>query len=277
MRAPDAPIGWPSATAPPLTLTRVLVDAEHPHRRDHDRGERLVDLPQVDVATARARPSRARRAPQRRGAREVAEVLVGDLGGREDRRERLARRAPAPTRRWRRRSPPAPSLTPGRVAGRVRAVLDEDRRQLGERLERRVAPRRLVLLDDDLLCAARAPCTATISSAMPALVDRRDRALVRAHRPAVHLGARDLELRRDLGRLAPPCASRSMGSRGRRAASRRAPCASPSRTPKRTPLEQVRRVRHRLHAAAEPDLDVAGADRDVQQRRPRACPTRTPC
>ena len=33
IRAPLAPIGWPSAIAPPLTLTLVRVDAEAPARR----------------------------------------------------------------------------------------------------------------------------------------------------------------------------------------------------------------------------------------------------
>ena len=61
-----------------------------------------------------------------------------------------------------------------------------------------------------------------------AVVDRRDRPLVRADRPAVHLGARDLELGGDLGRLLPPCACRSTGSRGRRGASRPAPSRRPS-------------------------------------------------
>ena len=47
-RAPVMPNGWPTAIAPPLTLSRrgrcrVLV------RRHHLGGERLVDLDQVDV------------------------------------------------------------------------------------------------------------------------------------------------------------------------------------------------------------------------------------
>ena len=46
---PDMPTGWPSAIAPPLTLTIVVGDAEVAHRRDADRGERLVELEQVDV------------------------------------------------------------------------------------------------------------------------------------------------------------------------------------------------------------------------------------
>ena len=54
MRAPLAPIGWPSAVAPPLTL---IFSCGMPRSRigDHgDAGERLVDLEQVDVVDAPA-------------------------------------------------------------------------------------------------------------------------------------------------------------------------------------------------------------------------------
>ena len=59
-RAPDMPIGWPSAIAPPLTLTMSSVDAEVLHRLDADRRERLVDLDQVEVADGRGPPCAAR-------------------------------------------------------------------------------------------------------------------------------------------------------------------------------------------------------------------------
>ena len=52
-RAPEAPIGCPSAIAPPLTLTRssisVLAQPQGPGTGHADRGERLVDLDQVQV------------------------------------------------------------------------------------------------------------------------------------------------------------------------------------------------------------------------------------
>ena len=49
-RAPDMPIGWPSAIAPPLTLTLSAVDARAARVEcDADRGEGLVDLDQVEV------------------------------------------------------------------------------------------------------------------------------------------------------------------------------------------------------------------------------------
>ena len=49
IRAPDMPTGWPSAIAPPLTLTLSSVEAELAGRRDADRGEGLVELDQVEV------------------------------------------------------------------------------------------------------------------------------------------------------------------------------------------------------------------------------------
>ena len=54
MRAPEAPIGWPSAQAPPLTLTLSCGQAELAHRRHRHHREGLVDLEQVDVARAPA-------------------------------------------------------------------------------------------------------------------------------------------------------------------------------------------------------------------------------
>ena len=49
MRAPVAPMGWPSATAPPFTFTLSCGDADVLHRGHGDHGEGLVHLVQVDV------------------------------------------------------------------------------------------------------------------------------------------------------------------------------------------------------------------------------------
>ena len=72
MRAPDAPTGCPSATAPPSTLSRAgsslperarrgrarsrqySVVLPGPQAGDHLRGERLVDLPGVDIVETQA-------------------------------------------------------------------------------------------------------------------------------------------------------------------------------------------------------------------------------
>ena len=48
-RAPVAPSGWPRAIAPPFTFTLSQVGAGLALPREDDRGERLVDLDQVDV------------------------------------------------------------------------------------------------------------------------------------------------------------------------------------------------------------------------------------
>ena len=48
IRAPLAPIGWPSAIAPPLTLTFDPVEAERTAVGERLGGERLVDLDQVE-------------------------------------------------------------------------------------------------------------------------------------------------------------------------------------------------------------------------------------
>ena len=78
MRVPDAPTGWPSAIAPPSTLSFAsveraeragqaeLVAAERlvvpcAQAREHLRGERLVDLPRVEVVRARGRGAKDRR------------------------------------------------------------------------------------------------------------------------------------------------------------------------------------------------------------------------
>ena len=56
IRAPVMPNGWPTAIAPPLTFSLSHVDAEVGRARDDLRGERLVDLDQVDVVDGHAGP-----------------------------------------------------------------------------------------------------------------------------------------------------------------------------------------------------------------------------
>ena len=52
-RRPEPASGWPSATAPPLTLTRSRSSSSAVGRGEHDAREGLVDLPQVDVGGRR--------------------------------------------------------------------------------------------------------------------------------------------------------------------------------------------------------------------------------
>ena len=49
MRAPEAPIGWPIAIAPPLTLTLAGIPAQVLVHRQRLRGERLIGFDQVQV------------------------------------------------------------------------------------------------------------------------------------------------------------------------------------------------------------------------------------
>ena len=47
--APVQPSGWPSAMAPPLTFSRSGFDGQLAKDREHLRGERLVQLDEVDL------------------------------------------------------------------------------------------------------------------------------------------------------------------------------------------------------------------------------------
>ena len=109
MRAPLAPIGWPSATAPPWTLTISCAQLELVHRRHRHRGERLVDFPEVDVLGGPAgllqhlldRADRRGREPVRRLR---VHAVADDARDRLDaERVRASTRASAPARRRRRR------------------------------------------------------------------------------------------------------------------------------------------------------------------------------
>ena len=46
---PETPSGWPSAMAPPLTFSFSRVDAELARAVERLRGERLVELEEIDV------------------------------------------------------------------------------------------------------------------------------------------------------------------------------------------------------------------------------------
>jgi len=82
----------------------------------------------------------------------------------------------------------------------VRALLADEPRQLRERLERRVAARTLVDLDDRVALATLDRDRDRLVG-HPPVVDRRECAVMRAQRPAVEIGACQLELVADLGRL----------------------------------------------------------------------------
>ena len=155
-RAPDAPSGWPIAMAPPLTLTRVGIEAQLAHARDRLGGERLVQLDRD--------PDRAAAIPARASALRVAGIGPGPSASarRPRRRTRRSARAAGGRRDARALRPTraaraaAPSLMPRRVAGGHRpASLAEHGRQRREIGGGRLGAR--VLVDVDRL-AARPSC-----------------------------------------------------------------------------------------------------------------------
>ena len=97
-------------------------------------------------------------------------------------------------------SAPAPSLTPGELPAVCEPSLPVRPGELGQRLERAAAARRLVDLDDRVALAA-VDRDGDDLVRQAALVGGGDRALVRAQRPLVEVGAGHLELVADLGRL----------------------------------------------------------------------------
>ena len=193
----------------------VLVDPEHPDRVQRDRGERLVDLPQVDVLGASGRPSRApswrpwpASAPGRRSRRRPAAwativasarlaVALGPLVAGEHQRAGAV-------------------VDAGRVAGGVRAVLR--RRSAGSlaSVSSEVSRRgRLVDLDHGVALPGPDRDRHDLLG-QAALVGGLDRELVRAQRPAVHVGAGQLELGRRPRWPPGPCACPRTGWSGRR-------------------------------------------------------------
>ena len=138
-----------------------------------------------------------------------------------------------------------------RVAGGVRALLPDQAGELRQRLERGPTARALVDLDLGV-ALLRGDRHGHDLVGHPALVDRGQRALMRAQRPAVKVRPRQLELVADLGRLIEhlPAAERV-----------RQPVVDHR-------VERLRvahaiaeaRLRQRLHATADTDLDVARAD-----------------
>src|SRR3954466_12525327 len=149
-RAEDARAGradrMPERDRAAVDVHAPLVDVEHADAVERDRGERLVDLPQVDVGWLQ--PGLVERLQRRVGgrAREVGE-LVGDLRLGDDRAEDVLAVALGPVLGGEDQRAGA-VVDAGRVAGRVAAVLAAEPRELRERLEAAVAPRRLVDLDD---------------------------------------------------------------------------------------------------------------------------------
>ncbi len=143
------------------------------------------------------------------------------------------------------------------------AVLDEDRRQLGQRLQAGVAARSLVHLDHRVALAALDRHRHDLLG-QASLVGGLQRQLVGAQRPAVHVRPGQLELGGHLARLLGHVLARErVGQPVVDHGVDRLGVAHPEA--EASLLEHVRGARHRLHAPADADLDVPGSDRRVEQ------------
>ena len=111
MRAPEAPSGWPIAIAPPRTLTRSGSSSGQPREAgERLRGERLVELDDVDVVPADA--GARERLVGRLDRRDPEDVGVDAVRAPSRRRAPAARgRAAAPARSSPISSMLAPSLS----------------------------------------------------------------------------------------------------------------------------------------------------------------------
>ena len=135
MRAPEAPIGWPSAQAPPWTLTLSCGMLELVHRRHRHRGEGFVDLEQVDVARRSSRSSCSSFCDRadRRGGEPVRLLRVGRVA--DDAGDRRAGRACSAVDSRISTSAAAPSEIDEDDGGGDRAVLLERRLQRRDLVE----------------------------------------------------------------------------------------------------------------------------------------------
>ena len=160
-------------------------------------------------------------------------------------------------------SAPAPSLTPGELPAVCEPSLPCRPGSLASASSVDAAARRLVDLDDRVALAALDRHGDDLLG-QAAVVGGGERALVRAQRPAVHVGARDLELVADLGRLLEHLLA-GEGVREAVVDHRVERLGVAHAEAEARVREQVGRLRHRLHAAADADLHVARADRLVEQ------------
>ena len=109
--APVAPSGWPSAIAPPFTLTRSGSMSRRRIVLQGDGGERLVDLPEVDVARRHAGLLQRALGGRRRGGQHDHRLGAGGRDG-ADARARLQRRCASRSRREASSTAAAPSTMP---------------------------------------------------------------------------------------------------------------------------------------------------------------------
>ena len=177
----------------------LLVDAEHPDRVDRDRGEGLVDLPEVDVLGASGRPCRGL----------ASRPWPASWRGRRSRRRSCRSRRSSPRACLPLASAhsseatttaEAPSLTPGELPAVWVASSPPIAFSFASVSSVGVGADRLVGLDRRLaLAALDRDADDLVGEA--ALVGRPGGELVRADGPAIEVGAGDLELVADLAGL----------------------------------------------------------------------------
>ena len=197
MRAPLAPIGWPSAIAPPLTLT---LSSSTPSIRIEfsatDANASLISnrsmSSTVEAGLVERELRRVRRACGRGTAKSSATAAWATIVASTSRPLAFAHSSEEST------SAPAPSLTPGVLPAVWVPSLTKTPLELRELLERRVAARRLVDLDHVLALLASLTVTGTISSGRRPSSVAWIAQVVAAQREGVHVGAGHLELRGDL-------------------------------------------------------------------------------
>ena len=195
-RAPDMPSGWPSAIAAAIRVDmfRIVGNAHLTQAGDGLGGEGFVEFDDVEIGRRHAEPfaklvrggCRADAHDPGRDPGAGAADHLGDRGSGRSVRRRQRRRPEAP---------PAPSLTPGRIARRNRSTLPERGRQFGGACPPSVPGRGCssasTTIGSPLRCGM---VTATISLASPPVFLRRAGAFLAARREGVLVVACHLKL-----------------------------------------------------------------------------------
>ena len=176
-RVPDMPTGWPSAMAPPLTLTLSSSIPRSSDRGQADGGEGLVDLEEVDGADVDARLlRRLEDRPRGLGQQRVVGPGHHAVARRSGRGVRRRAPWPCPPTSRRRRAPPSEicdALPAVMVPSLVEGGLER-----AERLGRRPRPHALVRVDQERVALALGHLHRDDLLGQPAVLDRRGGLLV---------------------------------------------------------------------------------------------------
>ena len=249
-RAPLAPIGWPSAIAPPCNIHAVGRDLELPNAREHLHGKRFVDFEQVDVIKREARFGND--AADRFDGRREQILRLAARGGRgDDSRERLA----AQCARLPIRTPTTTAAAPSLIMDELPAVIVVSgpnagfkRASCARSVSARGPSSREIESSD-----ARRLATGTISAANSSSIGGRDRPAMTFQCEPILFVARDAGLRSErvgdfAHRLLAECAGEPIvhhridQRHGRQSAAHRA--AAPTQPGSYSPSRRPRRARH---------------------------------